>query len=294
MTQRMSFLIQAMPMPCFVLDLDRKLECFNQAARAEFEDPEQVFDQCLAVCPAFQDEVGSFEAAFEGVPITLTYVKDEARYFVFMAHHQELNLLQVELQSLKKPQRQLIQTLQNMVSTAKGYSELIAVMLEENQLVAGERLAAIRRYEQYVNDHLMDMAGLLGQAASSKLLMGAQLADEAPLIALVSLSNPVRSELVAELFRAQGMTAHIAEGARLAAVALQENAIGIRLLVTDDAVVGLPQWREANPDAAIIVCGDLPGQSSLIDDFADRCRVLPDHPMDINQMLRAAIDLLND
>jgi hypothetical protein len=135
-------------------------------------------------------------------------------------------LLQVELQSLKKPQRQLIQTLQNMVSTAKGYSELIAVMLEENQLVAGERLAAIRRYEQYVNDHLMDMEGLLGQASSSKLLMGAQLADEAPLIALVSLSNPVRSELVAELFRAQGMTARIAEGPRLAAAVLQENAKG--------------------------------------------------------------------
>ena len=117
-------------------------------------------------------------------------------------------------------------------------------------------MAAIRRYEQYVNDHLMDMEGLLGQASSSKLLMGAQLADEAPLIALVSLSNPVRSELVAELFRAQGMTARIAEGPRLAAAALQENAKGIRLLVTDDAVDGLPQWREANPDASIIVCGD--------------------------------------
>jgi hypothetical protein len=211
-----------------------------------------------------------------------------------MAHHQELNLLQVELQSLKKPQRQLIQTLQNMVSTAKGYSELIAVMLEENQLVAGERLAAIRRYEQYVNDHLMDMEGLLGQAASSKLLMGAQLADEAPLIALVSLSNPVRSELVAELFRAQGMTARIAESSRLAAAVLQENPKGIRLLVTDDAVGGLPQWREANLDASIIVCGDFSARAALAADFADRCRALPDHPMDINQMLRAAIDLLND
>lgn len=294
MTQRMSFLIQAMPMPCFVLDSEDKLACFNQAARAEFEDPEQVFNHCLTACPAFQDEVGSFESEFEGAPITLTYVKDEARYLVFMAHHQELNLLQVELQSLKKPQRQLIQTLQNMVSTAKGYSELIAVMLEENQLVAGERLAAIRRYEQYVNDHLMDMEGLLGQASSSKLLMGAQLADEAPLIALVSLSNPVRSELVAELFRAQGMTARIAEGPRLAAAALQENAKGIRLLVTDDAVDGLPQWREANSDASIIVCGDFSERAALAGDFADRCRTLPDQPMDINQMLRAAIDLLND
>jgi hypothetical protein len=47
----MSFLIQAMPMPCFVLDSEDKLACFNQAARAEFEDPEQVFNHCLDRMP---------------------------------------------------------------------------------------------------------------------------------------------------------------------------------------------------------------------------------------------------
>ncbi|MEJ6671919.1 MAG: hypothetical protein QNL18_13405 [Pseudomonadales bacterium] len=294
MTQSMSFLIQALPMPCFVLDSDLKLVCFNQAARAEFENPEHVLSHCLTACSEFLDEVGSYESEFEGVPITLTYVKDDARYLLFLAHHQELSLLQVELQSLKKPQRQLIQTLQNMVSTAKGYSELIAVMLEENQLVAGERLSAIRRYEQYVNDHLMDMEGLLGQAANSKLLMGAQLADEAPLIALVSLSNPVRSELVAELFRAQGMTARIAKTPALAAAALLENHLGIRLLVSDAAVGGLSEWREANPEASMIVCGGFSARDEISTAFFDRCRALPDQPMDINQMLRAAIDLLND
>ena len=53
-------------------------------------------------------------------------------------------------------------------STTKGYAELIAVMLEENLIVAGERLEAIRRYEQYVLDHLQDMEALVESALDRK------------------------------------------------------------------------------------------------------------------------------
>ena len=73
----------------------------------------------------------------------------------------------------------------------QGYAELIAVMLEENLIVAGERLEAIRRYEQYVSDHLQDMEALVESALDRKPM--AQLLEQGnPQLALVHFALPVK------------------------------------------------------------------------------------------------------
>ena len=289
MTQAMSFLIQALPMPCFVLDVDGALACFNQAARVEFEDPGQVLEHCLEHCREFPDEVGNFESEFQGIPMTGTYLKDGERCLVFLESHQELHRLQNEVQKLKKPHKHLIQALQNLVATTKGYSELIAVMLEENQLVAGERLAAVRRYEQYVNDHLVDMEGLLDEATQGKPFSAKPFESSDHPIALVCLSNAVRSELVAELFLAQGMVAEVAESLEDVSARLMSQAEDVRLLVIDQPIQALEPWLRHHPEASMILLGD----HSMEPDLGERCCQLTDSPMDINQLLKAAINLLN-
>ena len=289
MTQAMSFLIQALPMPCFVLDVDGALACFNQAARVEFEDPGQVLEHCLEHCREFPDEVGNFESEFQGIPMTGTYLKDGERCLVFLESHQELHRLQNEVQKLKKPHKHLIQALQNLVATTKGYSELIAVMLEENQLVAGERLAAVRRYEQYVNDHLVDMEGLLDEATQGKPFSAKPFESSDHPIALVCLSNAVRSELVAELFLAQGMVAEVAESLEDVSARLMSQAEDVRLLVIDQPIQALEPWLRHHPEASMILLGD----HSMEADLGERCCQLTDSPMDINQLLKAAINLLN-
>ena len=289
MTQAMSFLIQALPMPCFVLDIDGALACFNQAARVEFEDPGQVLEHCLEHCREFPDEVGNFESEFQGIPMTGTYLKDGERCLVFLESHQELHRLQNEVQKLKKPHKHLIQALQNLVATTKGYSELIAVMLEENQLVAGERLAAVRRYEQYVNDHLVDMEGLLDEATQGKPFSAKPFESSDHPIALVCLSNAVRSELVAELFLAQGMVAEVAESLEDVSARLMSQAEDVRLLVIDQPIQALEPWLRHHPEASMILLGD----HSMEADLGERCCQLTDSPMDINQLLKAAINLLN-
>ncbi len=289
MTQAMSFLIQALPMPCFVLGIDGSLACFNQAARVEFEDPEKVLAHCLKGCSEFPDEVGNFESEFEGIPMTGTYLKDDDRCLVFLESHQELHRLQSEVQKLKKPQKHLIQALQNLVATTKGYSELIAVMLEENQLVAGERLAAVRRYEQYVNDHLIDMEGLLEEATQGRTLSVTPFESSAQPIALVCLANAVRSELVAELFLAQGMAAEISDTIDDVSARLNDKPDEVRLLVVDQAIPELEAWLKGHQEASVILLGDQSTESAL----GERCCRLTDSPMDINQLLKAAINLLN-
>ncbi len=289
MTQAMSFLIQALPMPCFVLDVDGALACFNQAARVEFEDPGQVLEHCLEHCREFPDEVGNFESEFQGIPMTGTYLKDGERCLVFLESHQELHRLQNEVQKLKKPHKHLIQALQNLVATTKGYSELIAVMLEENQLVAGERLAAVRRYEQYVNDHLVDMEGLLDEATQGKPFSAKPFESSDHPIALVCLSNAVRSELVAELFLAQGMVAEVAESLEDVSARLMSQAEDVRLLVIDQPIQALEPWLRHHPEASMILLGD----HSMEPDLGERCCQLTDSPMDITQLLKAAINLLN-
>ncbi|MCH1556403.1 MAG: hypothetical protein L7T26_09255 [Pseudomonadales bacterium] len=289
MTQAMSFLIQALPMPCFVLDDDGALACFNQAARVEFEDPEQVLAHCLEHCSEFPDEVGNFESEFQGIPMTGTYLKEGDRCLVFLESHQELHRLQNEVQKLKKPQKHLIQALQNLVATTKGYSELIAVMLEENQLVAGERLAAVRRYEQYVNDHLVDMEGLLEEATQGKPFSATPFESSDHPIALVCLSNAVRSELVAELFMAQGMAAETSESLVDVSDRLLRQPEDVRLLVIDQPIEALGAWLRHHPEASVILLGD----HSEASDLGDRSCLLTDSPMDINQLLKAAINLLN-
>jgi len=279
-------------MPCFVSSPAGELCEFNQAAKAAFETPERVFATLIAVESELNPAGGSFEISLEGFLMSVRYACVLDQYFWFVSQQRTVAALEAQIESLKKPQKQLLQTLQNMVSTAKGYAELIAVMLEENQLVAGERLAAVRRYEQYVNDHLLDMEALLEQASDSQFLMNARFDVQANVAVLIFLSNPVRGELLTELFKSQGMTTRLATSGAEAAALLAAHVASTRLLVTDEPIKAIGEWREQNPEAALICCGSRDFGQAMVD-FGDRGCRLSDDPLDINEMLKAAIDLLN-
>ncbi|MCH1554996.1 MAG: hypothetical protein L7T26_02110, partial [Pseudomonadales bacterium] len=63
----------------------------------------------------------------------------------------------------------------------------------------------------------------------------------------------------------------------------------VRLLVIDQPIEALGAWLRHHPEASVILLGD----HSEASDLGDRSCLLTDSPMDINQLLKAAINLLN-
>jgi len=182
-----------------------------------------------------------------------------------------------------KDQKRLLLALQNIVSTTKGYAELIAVMLEENLIVAGERLEAIRRYEQYVSDHLQDMEALV-ESALDRRPMAQLLEQEHPQLVLVCFDLAIQGEVVAELFRAQGMVVTQAISKEAATQILREQGSAFDLLVIDSWFDAAGHWLDASDDRRMILCN-----SQAFDH--PRARLLAAPALDMNHLLRAAIEL---
>jgi len=66
----------------------------------------------------------------------------------------ELVALGRQLKSGKQPERKFVHEIGNVLTSTIGYTELINMMLEEQEEFSGERLAAIRRYEREVMEGL--------------------------------------------------------------------------------------------------------------------------------------------
>ena len=182
-----------------------------------------------------------------------------------------------------KEHKRLLLALQNIVSTAKGYAELIAVMLEENLIVAGDRLEAIRRYEQYVSDHLQDMEALVESALDRKPM--AQLLDQGdPQLALVHFELPVQGEVVAELLRAQGLVVTQAASIGAAKQILREQGAAIDLLVVDRFFDEVSPWLDKDDERQLILFGRQTFEHQ-------RARCLRGPKLDINHVLRSVIEL---
>ena len=182
-----------------------------------------------------------------------------------------------------KDHKRLLLALQNIISTTKGYAELIAVMLEENLIVAGERLEAIRRYEQYVLDHLQDMEALVESALDRKPM--AQLLEQGnPQLALVHFALPDQGEVIAELFRAQGMVVTQAASMEAAKQILREQGTAIDLLVTDRWFDEVSPWLDRDEDRQLILFGSQSFEHP-------RARFLEGPKLDINHVLRSVIEL---
>ena len=182
-----------------------------------------------------------------------------------------------------KEHKRLLLALQNIVSTAKGYAELIAVMLEENLIVAGDRLEAIRRYEQYVSDHLQDMEALVESALDRKPM--AQLLDQGnPQLALVHFELPVQGEVVAELLRAQGMVVTQTASIEAAKQILREQGAAIDLLVVDRFFDEVSPWLDKDDERQLILFGRQTFEHQ-------RARCLMGPKLDINHILRSVIEL---
>jgi len=279
--------LQSMPWPCFVVNRDLEVVYVNRALNLVFDSADEVIAACLAADKFDPHQAGSCSFAYGTSSLKVTYVVDDDVITLFVEAPDSAAQTPDGGAEPDKNQGKLRHNLQSLVTTARGYAELIAVMLEEEGVVTGERLAAVRRYEQSVTDHLTDMEALL--AHPSRDAADYDLDQVFRPKAIVFFHNQVRGELIAELFAAQGMEVCLASSASDALKLADNNGREAQLGVFDQPGPAAEQLLKCHPKSILLYCN----ASIEIDTENPRIGKVTDQPMDINEVLRASVEMLS-
>ena len=279
--------IQSMPWPCFVVNHDLEVVYVNQALNQAFDSTDEVVAACLGADKFDPNQAGSYSFAYGTNSLKVTYVVDDDVIILFVEAPDSAAQTPNGGAEPVKNQEKLRHNLQSLVTTARGYAELIAVMLEEEGVVTGERLAAVRRYEQSVNDHLTDMDALL--AHPSRDAADYNLDQVFRPKAIVFFHNLVRGQLIAELFAAQGMEVCLASSVSDALKLTDNNDREAQLGVFDQPGPAAEQLLKCHPRSILLYCN----ASIDIDTENPRIGKVTDQPMDINEVLRASVEMLS-
>lgn len=280
-------LVKHLPHPCFIVDQKLQPVFINSAARDAFESTDALVEECL-VAPDFSlHQPSKYVVEHMGQSLSITSILDEHQVIVFVDKFETDSHDWNEADALQPGREALLKNLQNLLNTTRGYAELITVMLEEETAVSGERLAAVRRYEQHLNDHLTDMEALLADPLTASADFGLEQAM-CPR-AIVFFENKIRGELIAELFAAQGMEVSLAENAEDALEQVNGSEHELQLGVFDQAGPATDQLLKRHPRSMVIYCNT----EIEIDNDNPRIGRVTDQPLDINEVLRASVKMLS-
>lgn len=86
----------------------------------------------------------------------------------FIQDISESKVLGRQLQQNSKPARRFVHDISNALASTIGYSELLNMMLSEEQMFAGEKLNVIRRYQSEVSEGLMKAESLIRNERARK------------------------------------------------------------------------------------------------------------------------------
>jgi CheY-like chemotaxis protein len=73
----------------------------------------------------------------------------------------EVAALASQLKTARQPERRFVHEISNALTTTIGYTELIKLMIEEDEELSGERLSAVRRYQEEVFEGLRKADALI-------------------------------------------------------------------------------------------------------------------------------------
>ena len=196
----------------------------------------------------------------------------------------ELRFVQHQLQTLRKPDRRLLYRLNNLISTTLGYSELVELMLDENTMLDGERLKAVRRYQQEINSGLRQVESHVQREKQGRV--PSDIGRQRTHHVLIVHSDVPRLELLIELLQSQQfkVTSFTDDKAAVELIAL--NPESFYLAIIEETRELASRLLEVSPSLNILVCTDT---KPAIQDR--RIHVIPDRPLDINILMKAMLDI---
>ncbi|MBL4680290.1 MAG: response regulator [Pseudomonadales bacterium] len=215
----------------------------------------------------------------------------------FIQDLSEKMALSAQLQKNKGPERKFIHDISNALTTTMGYSELINMMLEENESITGNRLATVRRYQSEVLTGFNKADTLIKDHKQGKVV-----SEAVPIIRRhVMIVDDERSitEFLSELMRARHYKVTAFTSSIAALQFYKENLGGVDLVIMDQI---MPEMSGISLATELLACNiDLPivlctGDHRLISDQSSgkvRIEHFISKPIDINeltQMVSAIID----
>ena len=210
---------------------------------------------------------------------------DVARTQLWLFDVSEIRLVQKQLQTLKKPERRFLHQINNLVSTTLGYAELVELMLEENTSLNGERLTAIRRYQNEISTGLRQSENLIRQEKRSAMPYSDNTGWSTQHVLIVH-KDPTRMQLLVELLQSQQYKVTSFTDAEAATKFARLNAKSLDLAILGVADQLAEYLLETNGKLQIIVC-----TSDGQDYEDDRMHAINDTPMDINELIRRVQDI---
>jgi len=280
-------LVKRMPYPCFVVNQELQVLLINPAAHDAFESAEAMVAECLVAPDFILHSPCQYGVEFQGETLRVTSVLEDSLVLVFIDQPESDSSSWSQAEQLQPGLAVLLKKLQNLLNTTRGYAELITVMLEEETAVTGERLAAVRRYEQHLNDHLTDMEALLADPLTENA--DASLERSMRPRAIVFFENQIRGELIGELFAAQGMEVSLAVTSEEALDQVKGSEHEVQLGVFDQPGPATEQLLKRHPRSIVIYCNAEAGD----DQENPRIGWVSDQPLDINEVLTASVKMFS-
>ncbi len=211
---------------------------------------------------------------------------------VFMTDVSERVALGRQLRSNQEPGKRLLSQIHNANTTMMGYAELIAVMLEEEDVLDGERMQVVRRYQQELSrsqltiDRLMKVARYGGRRPPGTVPINRRhivIVDDEPAIA----------EYLTELMKGLRHKVTTFNDPTNAAEFSREEGAQIDLVVTDfqmPVMTGLElaeTIHHHNADIPILICAE--HDLELAEDRQlFQCR----KPLDINDLIQIVSEIV--
>lgn len=300
-------LLRRAPVGVVVLDGDRRIEIFNDAAKTLLDcKPGTAFPEYVhatsadALARVFADPPAPRELQIvmpDGGKATVVEARstpvDDQRSALFLLDVAEKIALERQLRSLREPSRRLMHELHTANTTMLGYAELIAVMLEEEPVMTNERLVVVRRYHTEMRKALENVNRLLKREREGGMRPDATAIPLNRKHVVVVDDERAISEFLAELMRGLQHKVSVFSNARDAVEFCERNLNSIDLVITDDRMPDVtgPQLADSvhaiRSEVPVVMCSEEPRELEL----RDGTYACP-KPIDINELSRLVNELI--
>ncbi|MFN3238057.1 MAG: response regulator [Pseudomonadales bacterium] len=166
-------------------------------------DSQAAFEQLLTTAPGQQHEIQLQRQDASTYTRCKVLAREADTWTLCFEDTTEVAALASQLKTARQPERRFVHEISNALTTTIGYTELIKLMIEEDDELSGERLSAVRRYEEEVFEGLRKADALI---KNRRLGAAQQVSAAVPIRrkhVLVVDDEPQITEFLAELLTAR-------------------------------------------------------------------------------------------
>ena len=207
-------IIDTLPLSVLCLDANGVITQLNECARNQLHlacsdtlrshihsDSEKQFLDVMAN-PSTEIQIQLIDAS-NSHWVQMSQQSSGGTTYVFLRDIAELLALSTQLRASKRPEKRLVHDLYNALTATMGYAELISMMLDEHNVISGERLEAIQRYQREVYIGLQKADLLLRNQKEGGIIHDSTAVPIKRKHIMVVDDEPSITEFLSELMRAK-------------------------------------------------------------------------------------------